>query len=122
MFSFIWGLAAFVIGRSATMSDEAIMARIDPYTLTETTVARGKWWRSGWIRKDEVELLKPQGLVARYYRFILGIKRFPVRHGALNFACGAGCLLVHVTSVLLFVYFRLFFSSSVLQCRRTLRL
>ena len=34
--------------------------------------------------------MKPTGPVARYYQWLLGVKRFPVRHGPLNLACGLG--------------------------------
>lgn len=47
MWSYAAAIAAFVVGKSATMSDEAILAKIDPYVLTEPTVPRGAWWRAG---------------------------------------------------------------------------
>lgn len=89
MWSYAAAIAAFVVGKSATMSDEAILAKIDPYVLTEPTVPRGAWWRAGWFHKEDVELMKPTGPIARYYNFLLGVKRFPLKHGAANFACGA---------------------------------
>lgn len=38
--------------------------------------------------------MKPTGPIARYYNFLLGVKRFPLKHGAANFACGAGMPLL----------------------------
>eukprot|EP00994_Dinema_validum_P004200 NODE_2236_length_738_cov_128.629898_g1805_i0.p1 GENE.NODE_2236_length_738_cov_128.629898_g1805_i0~~NODE_2236_length_738_cov_128.629898_g1805_i0.p1 ORF type:complete len:187 (-),score=26.08 NODE_2236_length_738_cov_128.629898_g1805_i0:116-676(-) len=89
MTSYVAALTAFIVGRSATMSNEALLARTEPYVLTESYIPRGCWWRAGWFHKEDVELMKPTGLVARYYRFLLGVKRFPLKHGLANFACGA---------------------------------
>eukprot|EP00995_Heteronema_vittatum_P007809 NODE_2967_length_720_cov_545.058122_g2094_i0.p2 GENE.NODE_2967_length_720_cov_545.058122_g2094_i0~~NODE_2967_length_720_cov_545.058122_g2094_i0.p2 ORF type:complete len:211 (+),score=98.08 NODE_2967_length_720_cov_545.058122_g2094_i0:67-633(+) len=89
MTAYLWAIAAFVVGRSATMSNEALLARVDPYVLTESFVPRGCWWRSGWFHKTDVDLMRPTGPVARYYNFLLGMKRFPLRFGAASFACGA---------------------------------
>jgi|Transcript_64851 hypothetical protein len=88
MWSYLAATVAFIVGRSATMSDEALLARIDPYVLSEVTIPRGQWWRAGWFHKSDIELMKPTGPVARYYQWLLGVKRFPVRHGPLNLACG----------------------------------
>eukprot|EP00996_Jenningsia_fusiforme_P004108 NODE_4911_length_744_cov_44.047482_g4555_i0.p1 GENE.NODE_4911_length_744_cov_44.047482_g4555_i0~~NODE_4911_length_744_cov_44.047482_g4555_i0.p1 ORF type:complete len:186 (-),score=32.47 NODE_4911_length_744_cov_44.047482_g4555_i0:114-671(-) len=89
MFSYVWALTAFVVGRSATLSDEALLAKTEPYVLSEAVIPRGAWWRRGWFHKADIEMMKPQGLVARYYRWLLGVKRFPLRHGAATFAAGA---------------------------------
>eukprot|EP00906_Rhabdomonas_costata_P015477 RCo022242 len=87
--SYVWALAVFIVGRSATMTDEFILSKIDPYTTTEASMKRGLWWKAGRLPRSTVESLRPRGLIAQYYNLVLGMKRLPVRHGLLNFACGA---------------------------------
>eukprot|EP01001_Neometanema_parovale_P011051 NODE_7291_length_777_cov_87.749235_g7050_i0.p1 GENE.NODE_7291_length_777_cov_87.749235_g7050_i0~~NODE_7291_length_777_cov_87.749235_g7050_i0.p1 ORF type:complete len:200 (+),score=53.46 NODE_7291_length_777_cov_87.749235_g7050_i0:58-600(+) len=89
MISYFAAIAAYVAGRSMVMSDADLLAKTDPYVVSERGTARGKWWRSGWIHKQDIKFMTPQGLHARWYQFLLGVKRFPVRHGAAQWACGA---------------------------------
>eukprot|EP00668_Euglena_longa_P028738 GGOE01036057.1.p1 GENE.GGOE01036057.1~~GGOE01036057.1.p1 ORF type:complete len:197 (-),score=38.74 GGOE01036057.1:253-816(-) len=88
LFSYVAAVIAFTVGKSVTMSDEAILAKIDPYVTSEVRVQRGAWWRAGYFNKEEVEMMTPKGPIARYYKFLLGVRRFPLKHGALNWACG----------------------------------
>ena len=55
MSSYVWALTAFIIGRSATMSDEFILSKIDPYTTTEATMKRGLWWKAGRLPRAVVD-------------------------------------------------------------------
>eukprot|EP01010_Urceolus_cornutus_P001497 NODE_2040_length_664_cov_152.261789_g1596_i0.p2 GENE.NODE_2040_length_664_cov_152.261789_g1596_i0~~NODE_2040_length_664_cov_152.261789_g1596_i0.p2 ORF type:complete len:204 (+),score=32.00 NODE_2040_length_664_cov_152.261789_g1596_i0:49-612(+) len=83
-FSYLASFATFVVARGAFMSTEALLARVDPYVISEPFAHRGCWWRAGWFSKVDRFYMTPQGPVARYYQFLRGMKRLPVRHGMLQ--------------------------------------
>jgi len=56
MYSYVAAVVAFTVGRSITMSDEAILAKIDPIVTSEIHIPRGWWWRTG-VRSTFIKTL-----------------------------------------------------------------
>eukprot|EP01004_Peranema_trichophorum_P009382 NODE_8124_length_707_cov_47.720890_g7505_i0.p1 GENE.NODE_8124_length_707_cov_47.720890_g7505_i0~~NODE_8124_length_707_cov_47.720890_g7505_i0.p1 ORF type:complete len:183 (-),score=14.90 NODE_8124_length_707_cov_47.720890_g7505_i0:106-654(-) len=88
MLAYASGAASFILFRSLTLSDEAILSRIDPYSASELVEPRGHWLRPGFLHKWQKKLHEPQGPISQYYRWLLGVKRFPLKHGAAQFFVG----------------------------------